>query len=290
MPNPYLLCFQLRLLNQNGAKTLDKQLKANQELWDEWTLMHEDSKEYDVDGFLRGKQTLNPIEIRELGSVKGKSLLHLQCHFGLDTMSWARLGAEVTGMDFSEKAITLAQKLSKQTGIKAEFIQSDVYDLPKVLEKEYDIVFTSEGVLVWLPDLEKWAHVISKFLKRGGKFYIREGHPFFKIFDDEITTRELKIRYPYSTPENPFHFRDSETYTESTRKIEPMDWYEWNHSVSEIINSLIKAGLRIDFFNEYTYIGAKVLPFLVQREDGNWTLPADMGEMPLQFSLMATKF
>ena len=268
---------------------MDKHTKANRNLWDEWTLMHEGSKEYDVEGFLKGKQTLDSIEIRELGSVEGKSLLHLQCHFGLDTMSWARLGAKVTGVDFSEKAINLARKLSEQAGIDAEFIQSDIYNLPNVLSKQYDIVFTSEGVLVWLPDLKKWGQVISRYLKKGGKFYIREGHPFSKIFDDEIKTKEFKIRYPYSTPDQPFHFRGSETYTESTRKIDPMDWYEWNHSVSEIINSLIEAGLRIDFFNEYTYISGKVLPFLIQRSDGNWILPEDMGELPLQFSLMATK-
>jgi len=268
---------------------MDEHTKANRDLWDEWTLMHEDSKEYDVEGFIKGKPTLNPIEIRELGSVEGKSLLHLQCHFGLDTMSWARLGADVTGVDFSERAIKLAQRLSNSTGIKAEFIQANIYDLPSMLDEKFDIVFTSEGVLVWLPDLVEWAKIISKFLKRGGKFYIREGHPFSKIFDDEIETNEFKIRYPYFTPKEPFHFKGAETYTESTRKIEPMDWYEWNHSISEIINSLIEAGLKIDFFNEYTYISSKVFPFLIQREDGNWTLPKDMGEMPLQFSLQATK-
>lgn len=268
---------------------MDEYLKTNRDLWDEWTLMHEDSKEYDVEGFIKGKQTLDPIEIEELGSVKGKSLLHLQCHFGLDTMSWARLGADVTGVDFSEKSINLARRLSNRTGIEAEFIQANIYDLPNMLDKSFDIVFTSEGVLVWLPDIVEWAKIISRFLKRGGKFYIREGHPFSKIFDDEVKTCEFKIRYPYFTPKEPFHFRGAETYTESTRKIEPMDWYEWNHSVSEIINSLVKAGLRIDFFNEYTYISSRVFPFLIQRDDGNWTLPREMGEIPLQFSLLATK-
>ena len=268
---------------------MNKHLKANRDLWDEWTLMHEGSKEYDVEGFIKGRQTLNPIELKELGPVKGKDLLHLQCHFGLDTMSWARLGAKVTGVDFSEKAINLARKLSEKTGIEAEFIQTEIYNLPNVLKKKYDVIFTSEGVLVWLPDLKKWAQIISRYLKRGGKFYIRDGHPFSKIFDDEIKTREFKIRYPYFTPEKPCHFRSSQTYTESIHKIEPMDWYEWNHGVSEILNSLIKAGLRIEFFHEYTYISGKVLPFLIQMDDGNWTLPDDMGVMPLQFSLMATK-
>jgi len=268
---------------------MDEHLKANRDLWDEWTLMHKDSKEYDLEGFLKGKQTLNPIEIHEMGSVEEKSLLHLQCHFGLDTLSWARLGANVTGVDFSERAIELARKVSSQIGIDAEFIKSNIYDLPDVLDRKFDIVFTSEGVLVWLPDLEKWATIISRFLKRGGKFYIREGHPFIKVFDDEIKTQEFKIRYPYFTPSEPCQFRGSETYTESKRKIEPMDWYEWNHSVSEIINSLIRAGLTIEFFNEYPFITGKVLPFLVEEGDGKWTLPSGMGELPLMFTLMATK-
>lgn len=268
---------------------MDKYTKANRDLWDEWTIMHEGSQHYDLEGFLGGKQTLDPIEIQEIGDVRGLRLLHLQCHFGLDTLSWARLGAEVTGIDFSERAIQLAQKISNQIGVDAEFIQTDLYELPKVLDKEFDIVFTSEGVLVWLPDLKRWGEIISKFLKTGGRFYIRDGHPFIKVFDDEIQTPELKIRYPYFTPSKPFHFRDSETYTDSDHKIEPMDWYEWNHSMSEIINSLIAAGLKIEFLHEFPYISDKTHPFLVQREDGNWSLPQEMGELPLVFSLMATK-
>ncbi len=143
---------------------MDEYLKKNKELWNELTAIHAGSEFYDVDGFKRGKCSLSSIELEELGDVSGKSLLHLQCHFGLDTLSWARLGARVTGVDFSDKAIDLARSLSRDLKIEADFVQSDIYDLPDNLDGEFDIVFTSGGVLPWLPDLKRWAEIITHFL------------------------------------------------------------------------------------------------------------------------------
>ena len=140
--------------------------------------------EYDVEGFKKGRCTLSSIELEELDTVSRKSLLHLQCHFGMDTLSWARLGAKVTGVDFSNEAISLARPLSEESGIKAKFICSDMYELPDVLNEKFDIVLTSAGVLCWLPDLKLWAEIISHFLKPRGTFYIFEVHPFSHIFNN----------------------------------------------------------------------------------------------------------
>ena len=268
---------------------MDEFIQANKHMWERRVDVHKGSKFYDVEGFLKGKQTLDPIELDEVGKVTDKSLLHLMCHFGLDTLSWARLGAKVTGVDFSEKAVKLACDLSKQISVEARFIVSEIYKLPHVLDDEFDIVFTSGGVLTWLPDLKKWARVVSKYVKQGGIFYIREFHPFPYVFDDDEGVTDLRLRYPYFTPTEPLKFEDGSTYADPDAKIEQTVTYEWNHSISTLINSLIDAGLRIDFFNEFPFTTWKALPFLQKRDDGRWVLPSHQESMPLMYSLKATK-
>jgi SAM-dependent methyltransferase len=262
-------------------------IESNRRLWNEKTRIHVGSEFYGVEGFKRGKSSLHSIELEELGDVAGKSLLHLQCHFGLDTFSWARLGARVTGVDFSDEAIAFARTLSRKIGVAAEFVCSNIYDLPEMLNGEFEIVFTSYGVLCWLPDLWKWASVISHFLKPGGTFYIVESHPFANVFDDG-DVRELKIRYPYYGNEKPMHFPPGPTYADKTAKLRNPS-YEWSHSLGEIVNSLLKSGLGIEFFHEFPFTCFQALPFLVQGEDGWWRLPDGHTDIPLLFSLMAKK-
>ncbi|MFW9847033.1 MAG: class I SAM-dependent methyltransferase [Candidatus Thorarchaeota archaeon] len=268
---------------------MDEFIKANKAMWEARVDVHKKSRFYDVEGFLKGKQTLDPIELDEVGDVSGKSLLHLMCHFGMDTLSWARLGAEATGVDFSEKAVKLAEDLGKQIGVDARFICTDIYELPGKLDGEFDIVFTSGGVLTWLPDLKKWAEVVSRYVKRGGFFYIREFHPFPYIFDDDEGVTELHLRYPYFTPGKPMVFNDGATYADPDAKLENTTTYEWNHSISTLINSLIDAGLRIDFFNEFPFTTWKALPFLIQENNGRWVMPSHQDSMPLMYSLRASK-
>ena len=161
---------------------MDKQLQVNRRNWNERTPVHAASDFYDVEGFKAGRITLRDLERREVGEVSGKTLLHLQCHFGLDTMSWARLGAKPTGVDFSDAAIDLARSLNDELGLGVRFIHSNIYDLPGVLDEQFDIVFTSYGVLCWLPDLDDWARVASNHLKPGGVFYIAEFHPLMGTY------------------------------------------------------------------------------------------------------------
>ncbi|MFC2014663.1 class I SAM-dependent methyltransferase [Chloroflexota bacterium] len=265
---------------------MDEYAKGNLELWNEMTPINARSEFYDVEGFKNGRCTLESIELEEIGDVSGKSLLHLQCHFGMDTLSWARLGARVTGVDFSDKAITLARSLSKELGIEADFICSDIYKLPDVLDEKFDIVFTSRGVLCWLNDLNKWAQVISHFLKPGGTFYIVEGHPLMMVFDDSKDIRELKVTQSYFYKPEPIRWEADGAYAENgTEIIHPS--YEWTHSLSDVINSLITAGLNIDFLHEFPYITYRQLPFMDEYKPGHWRIKGI--DIPLTFSIKATK-
>jgi SAM-dependent methyltransferase len=267
---------------------MDDYMKTNLDLWNEWTPIHEKSKSYDLEGFKSGKCTLHSTELEEVGDVSGKSLLHLQCHFGMDTLSWARLGAKVAGVDFSDKAIKLAKSLSKELKISANFICSNLYDLPKVLGQKFDIVFTSIGVLCWFPDIQGWANVISHFLKPKGIFYIIEGHPFINIFENESYTKELKMCHSYFYSPEPTRYEPDGSYADRTAKvINPS--YEWTHSLGDIINALISAGLRIEFVHEFPYANYDIFPFLEQDKNKKWRLKGNKEFIPLMFSLKATK-
>src|SRR3972149_9735810 len=197
----------LNLAREDMTKTVDGFKAANLALWDEWTSIHVRSKFYDVEGFKRGEVRLDSLEREELGDVTGKSLLHLQCHFGLGTLSWARLGATVTGADFSAKSIEQARALADELGIPAHFVCSDVESLPDNLSGQFDIVFTSYGVLPWLPDLKRWAEVIAHFLTPGGIFYIAEAHPISYIFDDTEGVNDLVVKYPYFARDEPIEWK-----------------------------------------------------------------------------------
>ncbi len=267
---------------------VDDFLKSNRELWNAWTRIHVKSKFYDVAGFKAGKIRLDSVVRKGVGDVAGKSLLHLQCHFGLDTLSWARLGARVTGADFSEGAITQARTLSTELNIPASFVCANIYDLPQVLSGEFDIVFTSHGVLPWLPDLEQWASVIAHFLKRGGTFYIVESHPFAHVFDNGDDAADLRVCYHYFESSEPMKFEANGSYADRTADCHAIN-YQWNHSVSEILNALHSAGLHIESLHEYPFLAWKMFAFMEQDAEGWWRLPKRFNQIPLMFSLKATK-
>mgnify|MGYP005833105633 CR=1 FL=1 len=265
-------------------------MESNRALWDEWTGIHIRSPFYDVEGFKAGKLSLGRVEREGLGDVTGKRLLHLQCHFGMDTLSWARLGAQATGVDFSENAIAFARALSAELGIPATFICANIYDLPGVLSGEFDIVFTSGGVLYWLPDLARWGQIIAHFLKPGGVFYVVDAHPLACIFDNDDGVTELKVRYPYFHRPEPIRFEVQGSYADPEARVEHNVEYGWWHSMGEIVNALAGAGLRILELNEYPFIGWAMFPGMMEQgEDGLWRLKADKGDLPLTFALKATK-
>jgi SAM-dependent methyltransferase len=293
---------------------MDEYLRANQKRWDQLTIEHQKSVFYDVEGFKAGKDRLRSIELEELGDVSGKSMLHLQCHFGLDTLAWARRGAKITGVDFSQKAITLAKALSEELDIPAEFICADVFDLPGILVGEFDLVFTSYGVLHGLPGLKRWGEVIAHFLRPGGILYIVEDHPMFRVFQVKtkwgiqgtlvVSSISLKIIPCFfrSKPNGEFKAERSYFFSEEPQRIEGTGSYAtdnqgsasvsyvWDFSMGDVINSLIEAGLLIEFLHEFPFAARAKFPFMEQGEDGWWRLPEPYhGTIPFLFSLQARK-
>ena len=275
-------------------KKFNQYFKANKELWNQRTAVHKDSSFYDVAGFKAGKNVLTPIELNEVGDVTGKKMLHLQCHFGMDSLNWSRLGADVTGVDLSDVAIKEARKLNDELGLNAKFICCNVYDLhPKNTESSetpplegreaFDIVFTSYGVIGWLPDLDKWAEIIAYYLKPGGIFYLAEFHPVVWMFDEEFT----HVKYNYNNCE--VIVTDSQgTYTDRYADIKAKE-YCWNHSLSEVLNALIRHGLRVQQFNEFMYSPYPCFNNIVKDEDGNWLIKGMEGKIPMVYSIKAFK-
>lgn len=274
---------------------MKKFIEDNRKHWEELAELHPETNYYDVERFLDGESTLDPVEPEELGDVKGKSLLHLQCHFGLDTLSWVRHGAEVTGVDISAKAVEAARELAAEAGLenRACFVQSDVYDLADnspIKSEKYDIVYTSFGVLFWLPDLEAWADVVVQFVREGGTFYLIDHHPFTNTLSEDSTAENLKIRYPY------FHERISYDATEtgSYAGIEPEELehgptHGWSHSLGEIVSVLSGSGLRLEFLHEFPWSTFKAVEAMEERENGRYTLPELDHDLPFVFSLRASR-
>jgi SAM-dependent methyltransferase len=267
--------------------------EANRALWEAWTAVHAEGEFYDLAGFRAGGIRLRDEEIEAVGDVRGKTLLHLQCHFGIDTLSWARLGATVTGADFSPAAIRLARELAADLGFAdARFVESNVYDLPANLDGEYDVVYTSRGVLGWLPDIAGWARVVAHLVKPGGIFYISEAHPVFQAFENEgVEPGELRLVYPYWEHRDPLVFEVHGSYADPTADVGEQREHGWDHGLGEIVTALIDAGLVLEWLRESPELDWAA-DFLVETAPGSgrYRLPPEVkGELPLMFSLRARK-
>ena len=264
-----------------------KAVKNNQMRWDEIAPIHE--KSYGSVEILRGGGVnIDGIELSEVGDVTGKKMLHLQCHIGTDTLSWARRGAIVTGVDFSAVSLEIAQKLADELCLEARFIHSNIYDLRDNLDDHFDIVYTSAGVLCWLKDLTEWARIIHHFLKPGGFFFMMESHPILNIFDDG-ETETLKITRPYFHSNEPTYWDDDWPDYADGSYVPKTPSYEWTWPVSDILNSLINAGLVIESFNEHNRLFFKSLPMMKEMEDGWFNLPGFEDKLPLLFTVKARR-
>ena len=267
---------------------MNKDLVPNLHWWNEAAPLHAASAFYDVEGFLNGRSTLMEIEKVKLGDLRGKKLLHLQCHFGMDTLSLARLGAQVTGVDFSPEAIKLAKSLNEKLGLDAEFICSNIYDLRQNLSGQYDIVYTSYGVLCWLNDLPGWGEIIAHFLKPGGQFLIVEGHPLANMFIAEEGLLQMADSYFYDP--TPYTDTSDGTYAAPDAVKQHKTTNEWAHSISEIMQVLWSAGLTITSFEEYPYcFYEKFAGMMGQTDSGWWVLKNEKHKLPMMFSMTAKK-
>ncbi len=257
---------------------------VNKETWNKKVAVHAKSEMYNLSAFKNGKNSLMKYELDVLGDqVNGKSLLHLQCHFGQDTLSFSRMGAKCTGVDLSDEAIKLAKQLNSELYLDANFICCNVYDVNKHITEKFDIVFTSYGTIGWLPDLQPWANIIASRLKSGGTFFMADFHPIVWMFDDVNEKHEMK--YAYNQKEVIYE-EYSGTYADEKDKIVTKE-YGWNHGLGAIITALTSAGLQIEFLKEYDESPYDVLPNLIKNKNGLFVTKDKL--YPLIYTIKATK-
>jgi SAM-dependent methyltransferase len=268
------------------APSADEQawFEANRAMWDERVPIHVAGDFYDVAGFEAGASTLRPFEVDELGDVQDRELLHLQCHFGLDTLSWARRGAKVTGLDFSAPAVEAARKVAERVGIAARFVHANVYDARAALDRDYDVVYTGLGALCWLPDLDRWADVVAGLTRPGGTVYLSEFHPITDTLGDEALTFERDY-----FGGGPHVWDEPGTYAALEASTTANLSYEWIHPVSDVIQALLSRGLVLQSFREHDYTLFPRWPFLVNQGNHQYRLPDDLPKLPLMYSLRLTK-
>lgn len=265
-------------------------MQLNREMWDAWADLHYQSEFYGVDAFCRGKSTLPTYDVEGVGPVRGARLLHLQCHFGMDTLSWARLGAEVTGLDFSGRAIALARRLAERCGLSAEFVEANVYDAPEVLGgARFSAVVATAGVIAWLPDLKRWGRVVADVLAPGGVFYLREFHPVSYVFgEDSKDPHAPVLRYPYFSTGEAIRLTGAGSYAEPGAAVRTTSC-EWAHPLAEVIQALLEAGLILEFMREYPFTTYRSFPWLEEGTDGNWRWPGNQSPLPLMYALRVRK-
>jgi 2-polyprenyl-3-methyl-5-hydroxy-6-metoxy-1,4-benzoquinol methylase len=272
---------------------LDEHRSANLRNWEERVPAHTAPGGYDVDRLLADPGQISRVvgyDAPRLGDLTGQRVLHLQCHIGTDTLSLARLGASVTGVDFSPAALAAARDLCARAGVDARFVESEVYDAPSALAGEtFDLVYTSVGVLNWLPDISGWGQVVAALLRPGGRLFLREFHPMVFTIDERRTDDLLVVTYPYFETEDPLSWDDPTTYGNVEARLESSVTYEWNHGLAETVMAVIDAGLRLDALVEHRELEWQMLPQQVQDDAGRWVLPHGPERLPLMFTLMATK-
>lgn len=262
----------------------DTFFEANKQLWNDKTEVHVQSEFYDMPTFRKGISSLKSIELEQLGSIDGQQLLHLQCHFGQDSLSLARMGANVTGVDISDKAIRQARQLSEELQTPARFICCNLYDLSSHLKEEvFDLIFTSYGALPWLPDLKPWAALIARHLKPGGTLHLVEFHPVVWMFDNFFES----VAYSYFNK----HVIEEDiegTYADYEAPIKGKS-FSWNHDLGEVLGALLEAGLEIRAFRELDYSPYPCFPKVVEIAPGRFQIPGLEGKIPMVYALKASK-
>ncbi len=271
----------------------DETFAINRARWEEVVSIHVASPFYRVNEFLAGEDILLPIESAEIGDIRGKSLIHLQCHFGLDTLALARRGAQVTGLDFSHNAILAARDLAARAGIDARFVEGNLYDAPSLIADRFDRAYVSWGAIIWLPDIKGWARIVAEMLKPGGELYLLEGHPFALTLDqpDRETggTGPLRPTFNYFSSGVPLVFEADTTYTGEATKLANTRSHEFSHGIGEVLSALLEAGLTLTYFKEHDSLAWSLWGMMREGPDRMFRLPEGHPNLPLSFSLKARK-
>ncbi|WP_163803551.1 class I SAM-dependent methyltransferase [Mycolicibacterium anyangense] len=271
----------------------DEHRAVNRNLWDERAPAHAASPDYGVQRLLDDPDWLSDVvrfDAPRLGPIAGLRGLHLQCHIGTDTVSLARLGARMTGLDFSPAALAIARQIAESAATDIEYVESDVYAAPEALgDNTFDLVYTGIGALVWLPDIRRWADVVAQLLCPGGRLFLREGHPVLGAVDEQRTDA-ITLGYPYFEHADPLRFDASQTYVETDVVFTNAESREWNHGVGEIITAVLDAGLQLTMFVEHDSVPWNALDGLMRRDDdGEWRLVEHGDLLPLSYTLQAVK-
>jgi SAM-dependent methyltransferase len=269
--------------------TLDHHRSVNRDYWDREAVLNLES--WDVDGFLRDPARLTRMVAADrtaLGEVAGRRLIHLQCHFGLDTLAWARLGALAIGVDFAPRAIATARALAGRAGLPVRFVEAELYAAADEVEERFDVVYTGGGALCWLPDIRGWAAVVGRLLAPGGVLYIREAHPVLWSLEDERADSQLVIGLPYFEAASPTRWEGAPAW-DQLRGGSARPHYVWQHGLGEVVTALIEAGLTIEYLREHRTCLWQALAFMVQDEAGWWRLPDRPERLPLMYSIRAIK-
>jgi SAM-dependent methyltransferase len=273
---------------------VDEYAEVNRANWDERVPAHAASPDYNVDDFRADPAYLSDVvrfDLPLLGDISGQRGVHLQCHIGTDTISLARLGASMTGVDFSGPAVRQARALAEQTGADATFVESDIYQAADAVGRgAFDFVFTGVGALCWLPSVSRWARVVAEVLRPGGRLFIREGHPVLWSLDDERADDLIVIAYPYFELDEPMTFDQPGTYVATETEFEHNVTHEWNHGLGEIVTSLLDAGMSITGLTEHDSVPWEALPGHMDHLDGDeWRLRDRPWRVPHSYTLQAVK-
>ncbi len=275
-------------MKTNSPSRDETYLRANRENWNERVEHHYGTKYYDVQGFLSGRCTLKPVELKALGDVAGVRILHLQCHFGLDTLSLSRMGGIVTGVDFSEAAIQKARDLSEMTELSAEFHCTDVHSVWDVLDcGSFDLVFASYGVFCWIRNLYHWFAVASAMLQPDGRIFVVDGHPVLDMLNYDAAGDRFSFNGNYFHEEAPELCTVKESYTGEGGSLVNSTTYQWYHHMGEFATAAASAGLMVHSLTEYPYCHFRKFPCMVQRSDGYWEIPNH--NLPAMFSMDCRK-
>ncbi|HEX2773160.1 MAG TPA: class I SAM-dependent methyltransferase [Micromonosporaceae bacterium] len=266
----------------------------NRANWDERAPAHAASAGYAIDRFLADPDHLSKVvrfDLPRLGDVAGLRGVHLQCHIGSDTISLHRLGARMTGLDFSGASLAQARRLAVATNADVEFVESDVYDAPAVLgEGQFDLVYTGVGALCWLPDVRRWAQVVAALLRPGGRLFLREGHPMLWALDDPRDDGLLRVEYPYFERPEPTVWDEPGTYVETDATFQHNVTHEWNHGLGENVSALLDEGMELTMLEEHDSAPGNALPGqTVCDEHGEWRLTDRPWRLAQTYTLQARK-
>jgi SAM-dependent methyltransferase len=271
------------------ATPVEQSYATNRRHWDALVDIHLRSPGYRVAAFKAGEDSLHPIEAREIGDVGGKRLLHLQCHFGLDTLSLARRGAIVTGLDFSPEAVAAARRLAADCAIDARFVEGNLYDAPRLIAERFDIVYTTWGTIYWLPDIRAWAATVAAMLAPGGFLYFLDLHPFAALLDQRRSDAALDTGVSYFHGPEPIVEHVDTSYSGAPDRLVHTEAHVWIHPLGAILEALTAAGLAIDWLHEHETIAWRLLPCLEERPDGLYSMPAGGPRLPLALSIRARR-